>query len=127
MGAFQSCLDAGQRADRKKAALQVSSGFRPEFAHERICVPCQAGTMASEGRWQWMGLHRVTQKMEFCTHRVTLLKTSALEKMRRSGHCQPPFVSFVRNVSMAKEGLSKGSSQVPGCSQSEADCDTWMT
>ena len=64
MGAFHSCLDAGQHADRKKAALQVSPGFRPELAHERIYDPCQAGTMASERRWQWMGLHRVTKQMD---------------------------------------------------------------
>ena len=114
MGAFQSCLDAEQRADRKKAALQVSSSFRPELAHERFYDPRQAGTMASERRWQWMGMHRVTQQMEFCTHRVTLLKYSALEEMRRSSHCQPPFVSFVRNVSVANEGLSKGFDPGPG-------------
>lgn len=89
MGAFHSCLDAGQRAERKKAALQVSLGVRPELAHEQIHDPCQAGTMALDRRWQCMGLHRVTKHLETCTPRVKLLKYSALG-VRRRRSLRPP-------------------------------------
>ena len=60
-----------------------------------------------------MGLHRVTKQKETCTPRVKLLKYSALG-VRRRRSLPPPLLSFLRNVSLTKYGLSKGFEPGPG-------------